>query len=109
MRTVDVFFNDIKAGVLCETEPGGACIFTYEDAYLNADYPSVSPLLRKNIKSHTSPFLFPFFCNLLPEGGNKKVICRHYKIDENDIFGLLYAMADAEFVGAINIRNARNE
>ena len=109
MRTVDVYFNDIKAGVLRETAPGGECIFTYEDAYLNGDYPSVSHFLSRNIKSHTSPYLFPFFCNLLPEGSNKKVICRHYKIDEDDIFGLLYVMADAEFVGAINIRNARNE
>lgn len=109
MRKVDVYFNDIKAGELTELARGGRCLFEYNEAYLVSANPSLSVNLSKKRKKHESDYLFPFFSNMLPEGHNKKIICRHYHLDEEDLFGLLYVMADGEFIGAVNIRNPRNE
>jgi len=44
-----------------------------------------------------------------PEGANRRVICRSLRIDENDFFGLLEAMADKDFIGAVNIRRISND
>ena len=41
--------------------------------------------------------------NMLPEGANRKVICRTSRIDENDFFGLLSAMAGKDFIGGVHI------
>ena len=41
---------------------------------------------------------------MLPEGSNRSVICRWLRIDENDLYGLLEAMADQDFIGAVNVR-----
>ncbi len=34
---------------------------------------------------------------------------RSLKIDENDFFGILAAMADRDFIGAVNIRRINND
>lgn len=39
-----------------------------------------------------------------PEGSNRKIICRSLRIDENDYFGLLAAMAGKDFIGAVNVK-----
>jgi serine/threonine-protein kinase HipA len=49
---------------------------------------------------YKSEHLFPFFTNLLPEGANRKVICRELRIDENDFFGMLMATVDTDMIGA---------
>jgi serine/threonine-protein kinase HipA len=41
---------------------------------------------------------------MLPEGGNRRAICRSLRIDEQDFFGLLTAMADQDFIGAVDVR-----
>ena len=41
---------------------------------------------------------------MIPEGANRKVICRSQRIDEHDFFGMLMAMVDKDFIGAVNIR-----
>ena len=46
---------------------------------------------------------------MLPEGANRRAICRSLKIDENDYFGLLDAMAGKDFIGAVNIRRIDND
>ncbi|GFI57599.1 hypothetical protein IMSAG025_01039 [Muribaculaceae bacterium] len=46
---------------------------------------------------------------MLPEGANRRVICRVLKIDENDFFGLLETMADRDFIGAVNVRRIKND
>lgn len=45
---------------------------------------------------------------MIPEGTNRGVICRTLRIDHNDIFGILSAMADKEFIGAVNIRSSHH-
>ena len=103
MREVNVYVNDRKAGVLTEMHPGKGYSFKYDPVYLSSDAPSISVSLSKRNASYESSSLFPFFANMLPEGANRKVICRAYRIDENDLFGILAAMAGKDFIGGVHI------
>lgn len=109
MRKVDVYLNDTKAGELTELKPGKGYVFSYTPAFLSSDLPPVSLTLPKRSEPYESDFLFPFFANIIPEGSNRRVICRKVKIDERDIFGILSTMADKDFIGAVNIRRSRDE
>ena len=104
MRELYVYTNDNKAGVLSEERPGYGYTFIYDTAYLASDQPPVSVTLPKRQEAYQSEHLFPFFTNMLPEGANRKVICRTLKIDEQDFFGLLSAMANQDFIGAVQIK-----
>ena len=105
MRQLNVYVNDTKAGVLTEMYPGMGYSFKYDQAYLSSDAPSISVSLSKRNPVYESSSLFPFFANMLPEGANRKVICRSLKVDENDYFGLLSSMAGKDFIGAVHIKN----
>lgn len=109
MRKLDVYFNDVKAGTLTEQYPGKDYAFQYLAEYVDSPLPPISVGLPKQRKVYESEHLFPFFSNMLPEGFNKSVICKSLRIDENDTFGLLYAMADKDFIGAVNVRKIKND
>lgn len=105
MRIVDIYSNGIKAGELLEKYPGKGYEFRYDTTYLHSDSPHISVTMPKRETPYTADGLFPFFFNMLPEGFNKNNLCRYYKIDENDAFGLLQLLADGgEFVGAVEAR-----
>ncbi len=104
MRALNVYMNDSKAGVLTEAYPGKGYSFCYDENYLSSEQPPISVTLPKRREKYESEYLFPFFTNMLPEGANRRVICRALKIDENDFFGLLTAMADKDFIGAVEVR-----
>lgn len=104
MRELDVYCNDTKAGRLTEKYPGMGYSFKYEEEYLKTDLPPISVNLPKQNAVHESEYLFPFFSNMLPEGTNKGKICRYFRLDEDDEFGLLTIMADGDFIGAVNVR-----
>jgi serine/threonine-protein kinase HipA len=104
MKQLGVYFNDTMAGILTEQNPGVGYTFRYNDEYLKTDLPPISLTLPKHKAEYRSEYLFPFFTNMLPEGTNRRVICRSLKIDESDFFSLLDAMADKDFIGAVNIR-----
>lgn len=109
MKQLEVYFNDIKAGILSEQNPGTGYSFQYDEEYLNSAMPPISATMPKQLAPYSSENLFPFFSNMLPEGANRRVICRVLKIDENDFFGLLEAMADRDFIGAVNVRRIKND
>ena len=109
MRFQSVFPYDTQAGILTELNPGIGYSFQYTEEYLNADMLPISATLPKQTAVYSSEHLFPFFSNMLPEGADRRVICRSLKIDENDFFGLLEAMADKDFIGAVNIRRINND
>ena len=104
MRELAVYFNDTEAGVLTEKYPGTGYTFQYKEDYLNSALPPISATLPKQSTAFNSEHLFPFFSNMVPEGANRRVICRSLRIDENDFFGILEAMADKDFIGAVNVR-----
>jgi len=105
MRQLFVYFNEIKAGVLTEHHPGNGYSFAYDAAYISSSFPSVSATLPKVYGAFEAEHLFPFFSNMIPEGANRKVICRTLRIDESDYFGILSAMADKDFIGAVSVRS----
>ncbi len=109
MRTLDVYYNETKAGVLTEINPGVGYTFKYEPEYISSDLPPISATLPKQVDAFESDMLFPFFSNMIPEGANRGVICRTLRIDEKDFFGILSAMADKDFIGAVNIRTSRHD
>ena len=104
MRQLDVYSNGNYVGRLSEKSPGRGYSFVYDDTYILKGLPSVSVLLPKSEKEFHCTSLFPFFFNMLPEGANKRIICREEHIDENDHFGLLYWLAGADFIGAMDFR-----
>lgn len=109
MKALNVYMNDIKAGVLTEKYPGRGYFFCYDEKYLSTQQPPVSVTLPKRKEKYESDHLFPFFTNMLPEGANRKIICRDLKIDEDDFFSLLTAMADKDFIGAVEVRRIKDE
>ncbi len=104
MRQLNVYSYNMKAGVLTELQPGKGYTFQYDEAYLASNLPPISVTLPKRKAVYESEYLFPFFNNMLPEGGNRRAICRSLRIDEQDFFGLLTAMADQDFIGAVDVR-----
>lgn len=104
MRKVDVYFNETKAGELTERTPGHGYAFMYCPEYLKMNLPPISITFPKHETVYDSEQLFPFFSNMLPEGSNRRTICRTYKIDESDLFGILCIMANKDFIGAVNIK-----
>lgn len=104
MRTAAVYYNHILAGTLTESDDRKYS-FTYDNEYLNnSSLPSVSLTLPKTRTAYQSPYLFPFFYNMLAEGVNRALQSRQLRIDENDSFGFLLATTGTDTIGAITVK-----
>lgn len=104
MRKLYIFISNICAGTLIE-QSKSEYIFRYNDDYfINPSFPSVSLTLPKTKQVYTSPYIFPFFTNLLPEGTNRRILCRLNKINEKDFFGMLLATENMDIIGNITLR-----
>ncbi len=109
MRRTAVYRNKSYAGILTE-EDRQNYVFRYNDAWFqDAQKPAISLTLPKSQQEYRSTYLFPFFYNMLSEGANKELQCRHLRIDENDAFGLLMATAHTDTIGAITVKPLENE
>ena len=103
MRQAIVLFKDEEAGLLTQLDDG-TFTFLYNDRWLMDDAkPGISLTMPKTNVLLTSPYLFPFFFNMLPEGSNKKAICKSSKIDGDDYFGLLMEIAKHDTIGAVRV------
>jgi len=109
MRQLEVYVNDVKAGRLTELKPGKGYIFVYTEAYVKSDLLPVSLTLPKRIEPYVADYLFPAFTNKLPEGANRKVICREQRIDDKDFFGMLMATVGTDMIGSVNFREVEDE
>jgi len=104
MRQAKVLYKQEEAGVIKQLD-NGSFIFTYnDDWYTSTDKPAISLTLPKTKQEYKSEYLFPFFYNMLPEGTNKQVVCFELRIDTDDYFGLLLAVAKEDTIGAIQIK-----
>jgi HipA-like protein len=104
MRTAQVFYNRIPAGILTE-EGRYDYRFVYDDAYFNnAGLPAISLTFPKSQKEFRAGYLFPFFYNMLAEGVNRALQSRQLRIDEDDFFGFLLATAGYDTIGAITVK-----
>ena len=99
MRKVNVYYGDVYAGQLVELSRG-SYEFTYDDAFrADGSTPSVSVNLPKSQKVYHSERIFPVFTNMLPEGANRRALCRARKVDEKDFFGMLEMICDMDAIG----------
>ncbi len=109
MRQATVFRNKEIIGTLTE-ENRQNYVFRYEDNWFkDAQKPPVSLTMPKTQQEYRSPYLFAAFFNMLSEGANKALQCRHLRIDENDSFGLLLATAQWETIGTITVKPVDND
>lgn len=104
MRQLEVYMNNCKAGMLTESHRGRGYSFRYYSEYLESCMPPISVTLPKRKEAYESVRLFPLFSNMLPEGANRRIICRSSRIDEKDFFGILTAMAGRDFIGAVHVK-----
>ena len=104
MRKANVYAKGILAGVLEETSDK-EYVFRYDDSYF-ADFSKsgISLTLPKTQQEYHSPYLFPFFFNMLSEGSNRITQARLLRIDEKDHFGILLATAQNDVTGAITVK-----
>jgi serine/threonine-protein kinase HipA len=97
-----VYYNNIYAGELRQ-EPGGRCLFTYENTYLIAKQPAIALTLPRQSAPHAcEQGLHPFFDNLVAEGWLRNAQARAMKTDPGNRFALLLAFGD-DCAGAVSI------
>lgn len=104
MQQAQVFRNDILAGLLTK-EDDGSYTFTYNHSYLQRDdAKNIAIAFPLQSKPFRSEYLFPFFFNMLGEGGIKKTQCHSLKIDEDDHFTRLIKTAYNDTIGSIKVK-----
>lgn len=102
MRKAIVYLNLDAVGTLTETSQG--YVFQYDERYIaQSNARALSLTLPISSQVFSSTHLFSFFYGLLSEGYNRALQCRLLKIDENDDFGLLLAIAHTDTIGAVRI------
>ncbi len=102
MRSGTVYYRDVPAGRISETDEG------YEFRYFNEwlsrpDATAVSFTLPLRAEPFTSSSFFPFFDGLIPEGWLLDIGTKNWKLDPRDRMGLLLAFC-ADCVGAVGAR-----
>jgi serine/threonine-protein kinase HipA len=102
MRSANIFYKDVLAGVLIETDDG-EYIFTYEDDYVNIHQEQFITFTMPVTKEpYVSNRLFPFFEGLIPEGWLLDIASKNWKINPNDRMGLLLACCH-NCIGAVSV------
>jgi serine/threonine-protein kinase HipA len=102
MRQAKVFYQDILAGILTETNDGDY-VFQYQDSYVQAhpdDFITFS--MPVSPFSYREKRLFPFFEGLIPEGWLLDIASKNWKLNRNDRMGLLLACC-RNCIGAVSI------
>jgi serine/threonine-protein kinase HipA len=102
MRSAKIFYKDLLAGTLTETDDGDY-VFQYEKNYV-IDYPDqfITFTMPVTEKPYTENRLFPFFEGLIPEGWLLDIASINWKINKNDRMGLLLACCQ-DCIGAVSV------
>ena len=102
MRTAEIFYHEILAGILTETDEG-RFIFQYDEKYVLKHPHQFLTFTMPVIKyPYHDKHLFSFFEGLIPEGWLLDVAKTHYKINPNDRMGLLLACCQ-NCIGAVSV------
>lgn len=102
MRKGEVFYKDILAGTITETDDG-EYVFAYDSTYA-AQHPKqfITFTMPVSTKPYIENRLFPFFEGLIPEGWLLDIASKNWKINTNDRMGLLLACCQ-NCIGAISV------
>lgn len=108
MRRANIYYKEIIAGILTETDDGDY-VFQYDEKYI-AKHPkeSISLTMPVSSKPYTDKRLFPFFEGLIPEGWLLDIASKSWKINPNDRMGLLLACCQ-NCIGAVSVQPIQNE
>lgn len=103
MRQAAIYYKDVLAGMLTETDDG-EYTFQYEEKYIK-DFPKdcISLTMPVRLKNYTDKRLFPFFDGLIPEGWLLDIASKNWKINQNDRMGLLLACCQ-NCIGAVSVQ-----
>lgn len=108
MRSAKIYYDDIQAGILTETNEGDY-VFKYEDEYVKK-YPEQFITFTMPVKEepYIDNRLFPFFEGLIPEGWLLDIASKNWKINPNDKMGLLLACC-RNCIGAVSVVPIKQE
>jgi serine/threonine-protein kinase HipA len=103
MRQAEIYYKDILAGLLTETDDG-EYVFQYSGDYVKS-YPDQFIVFSMPVrdKPYVSNRLFPFFEGLIPEGWLLDIASKNWKLNPNDRMGLLLACCQ-NCIGAIHVK-----
>lgn len=102
MRRGKVYYKDVLAGIITETDDGDY-VFQYTDDYVkihSKDF--ISFTMPVSNKPYIDKRLFSFFEGLIPEGWLLDIASENWKINPNDRMGLLLACC-RNCIGAVSV------
>lgn len=102
MRQAKIYYQELLAGILTETDEG-EYQFQYEIDYVDKysdQFITFTMPVRK--ESYVEKRLFPFFEGLIPEGWLLDIASKNWKINRNDRMGLLLACCK-NCIGAVSV------
>ena len=104
-RSGQVFYQDILAGIIAESDDGYS--FQYDSLYLQeANNQAVSLTLPLRSEPYLSKTLFPFFDGLIPEGWLLDIATENWKLNPRDRMGLLLTVC-GDCIGAVSIKTLK--
>lgn len=107
MRVAEVYYDNVLAGLLKETEDG-QFTFQYERDYIT-NYPNQFITFTMPVRDqiYNDKRLFAFFEGLIPEGWLLDIASKNWKINPNDKMGLLMACCQ-NCIGAVSVKAVSN-
>ena len=102
MRNANIYYKEVLAGKLTETNEG-EYVFEYDDQYIK-NHPGefITFTMPVSNKPYIEKRLFPFFEGLIPEGWLLDIASKNWKINPNDRMGLLLACCQ-NCIGAVSV------
>lgn len=102
MRSAKIYYKDVLAGILTETNDG-EYTFQYEKDYIK-NHPGqfITFSMPVSEKIYKDNRLFPFFEGLIPEGWLLDIASKNWKINPNDRMGLLLTSCK-NCIGAVSV------
>jgi serine/threonine-protein kinase HipA len=101
-RKGKVFYKDLFAGVIEETENGYQ--FTYDSGYFSLHYAKpLSVTMPMRTEPYVSKTLHPFFDGLIPEGWLLSIVVKNWKLSARDRMGLLLTVCN-DCIGAVGVK-----
>jgi serine/threonine-protein kinase HipA len=101
-RKGKVFYKDLFAGVIEETENGYQ--FTYDSGYFSLPYAKpLSVTMPMRTEPYVSKTLHPFFDGLIPEGWLLSIVVKNWKLSARDRMGLLLTVCN-DCIGAVGVK-----
>ena len=102
MRQGRVYYKDLFAGIITETNDG-EYVFRYDAQYV-LDHPNdfITFTMPVSVNPYTEKRLFPFFEGLIPEGWLLNIASENWKINKSDRMGLLLACCQ-NCIGAVSV------